>query len=83
MNKTEDGQFLSEEDVYLRFFAEMNNAIFAALDAAQRRHTRMVTRDDVVRVGLDPRDDVALLTGLAPLYCPDVDVADMDNCGCL
>lgn len=73
----------SEEDAYLRFFVEMNNAIFAALDAAQQRNTRIVTREDVLRVGLDPRDDLPLLTGLATLYCPEVDVADMDNCGCL
>ena len=71
---------ISEENTSLTFFAEMNNRIFAGLEAARQRSTHVVTREDVSVLGLDVRDDLPLLAGLATLYCPEVDVADMTSC---
>ena len=35
------------------------------------------------RLGLEPKDDLALLIELGMLYCPEVEFEDMNDCGCL
>lgn len=83
LQKSDEGRVTAEEETVLRYFVEMNNRIFSALQTVRRRSSRMVTREDAQHVGLDVRDDLPLLLGLATLYCPDVDVAQMTTCGCV
>ncbi|EGD74935.1 hypothetical protein PTSG_07159 [Salpingoeca rosetta] len=75
-------QFYSQEDCYIRFFAEMNNRIFAALEAASARPDRRITKEDVIAVGLSPQDDGPLLVELSTTYCPDLEIDDMASCSC-
>eukprot|EP00045_Choanoeca_perplexa_P003074 m.28512 g.28512 ORF g.28512 m.28512 type:complete len:387 (+) comp11850_c0_seq2:72-1232(+) len=80
-SSSEEG--LTRDESYIKFFVELNNRILTALETARNRPTCRVTKEDILAVGLHPKDDLALLIELGMLYCPEVEFEDMNDCSCL
>eukprot|EP00730_Choanoeca_flexa_P015809 TRINITY_DN7340_c0_g1_i2.p1 TRINITY_DN7340_c0_g1~~TRINITY_DN7340_c0_g1_i2.p1 ORF type:complete len:219 (+),score=40.38 TRINITY_DN7340_c0_g1_i2:658-1314(+) len=74
---------LTKDESLIKFFVELNNRILTALETARQRPTCRVTKEDILAVGLEPKDDLPLLIELGMLYCPEVEFEDMNDCSCL